>query len=125
MEKLLSPKGNTEAKILILCEVITSIGKNLERANKSSVQRLDTLFKNLEILSKTNITTRVKFAILDLFDLRNDGWPQKKNRDEQFMELSIEVEKSKLTKETEIDKIYCKFTLRDLERKTGFNGTTI
>jgi len=122
LEKLLTPTGNVETKILILCEILSSIGIYLERANRSSVQRLDSLFKELETCySSKTLTNRAKFAILDVMDLRGEKW-SKPNKN---IELLVEVNKAKLTKEEEIDKIYCKFTRRDLERKNGFNGTML
>ncbi|KAI9483269.1 MAG: hypothetical protein EXX96DRAFT_136222 [Benjaminiella poitrasii] len=68
-----SNAGDEEAESL--CKLLTTIGKALDSKQKTSkwVDIVITRMKN-EMINSPNLTSRVKFMIQDLLDLRRDKW---------------------------------------------------
>eukprot|EP01080_Neovahlkampfia_damariscottae_P002660 gene2660-3856_t len=82
---LLNSENPEEDQIEILCSLLTNIGKNLEEAVDSR-DYMDVYFdKLLEIKAEKTTSSRIRFMILDLMDLRKIGYqklqePKKKTK---------------------------------------------
>uniref|UniRef100_A0A5S6QAM8 MIF4G domain-containing protein n=1 Tax=Trichuris muris TaxID=70415 RepID=A0A5S6QAM8_TRIMR len=108
--------SNTEEGMECLCKLLSSIGHYLEngpnRASEEDLGKLDKLFKALPQKAEAFCSSRIKFMILDLIDLRNNGYRprrpelQPKSTDEVQREmenkqraLELQTEQLKLTSE--------------------------
>ncbi|CAO3650299.1 unnamed protein product [Mucor hiemalis] len=65
--------GDEEAESL--CKLLTTVGKNLDHKPKTS-KWVDIIFRRMreEMLHSPNLTSRLKFMIQDVVDLRKDKW---------------------------------------------------
>lgn len=65
--------GDEEAESL--CKLLTTVGKNLDHKPKTS-KWVDIIFHRMkeEMLLSPNLTSRLKFMIQDVIDLRKDKW---------------------------------------------------
>ncbi|KFD57976.1 hypothetical protein M513_01209 [Trichuris suis] len=99
-----------------LCKLLTKIGYYLEngpyKACEEDLNKIDKLFASLPVLAGMSTSSRIKFMILDLIDLRKNGYHprrqelQPKNTDEIQREmenkqraLELQAEQLKLSSE--------------------------
>jgi hypothetical protein len=82
-----SPKREaaTEEGLLCLCRLITTAGQRLEAENEDVRARIDQCFAHLDafILDKVTYSSKVRFALMDLRDLRKAGWIARKVQQKQ------------------------------------------
>jgi hypothetical protein len=84
---VLPPKREaaTEEGLLCLCRLITTAGQRLEAENEDVRARIDQCFAHLDtfILDKATYSSKVRFALMDLRDLRKAGWVARKVQQKQ------------------------------------------
>jgi hypothetical protein len=75
----------TEEGLLCLCRLITTAGQRLEAENEDVRARMDQCFAHLDtfILDKVTYSSKVRFALMDLRDLRKAGWVARKVQQKQ------------------------------------------
>jgi hypothetical protein len=82
-----SPKKEaaSEEGLLCLCRLITTAGQRLEAENEDVRARIDQCFAHLDtfILDKATYSSKVRFALMDLRDLRKAGWVARKVQQKQ------------------------------------------
>jgi hypothetical protein len=82
-----SPKREaaTEEGLLCLCRLIITAGQRLEAENEDVRARIDQCFAHLDtfILDKATYSSKVRFALMDLRDLRKAGWVARKVQQKQ------------------------------------------
>ncbi|KAF7727491.1 hypothetical protein EC973_007469 [Apophysomyces ossiformis] len=62
-----------------MCKMLTTIGKELDSSNRRNKEWLDTYFERMkEMLNSSTLSSRVKFMIMDVFDLRKNKWVQRR-----------------------------------------------
>ena len=78
LEILLKQEIN-EDKLECVCTLLTSVGKELDNSNNHA--KMKKYFEKLESIStkKDVISSRVRFKVLDVLDLRKNGWVTKNN----------------------------------------------
>ncbi|CDW58395.1 eukaryotic translation initiation factor 4 [Trichuris trichiura] len=109
-------KAGADEFMECLCKLLTSIGYYIEngpyKACDDDLERIDRLFRALPIQANMSTSSRIKFMILDLIDLRKNGYRprrqelQPKNTDEIQREmenkqraLELQAEQLKLSSE--------------------------
>jgi hypothetical protein len=82
-----SPKREaaTEEGLLCLCRLIITAGQRLEAESEDVRARIDLCFAHLDafILDKATYSSKVRFALMDLRDLRKAGWIARKVQQKQ------------------------------------------
>lgn len=75
----------TEEGLLCLCRLIITAGQRLEAESEEVRARLDQCFAHLDafILDKATYSSKVRFALMDLRDLRKAGWVARKVQQKQ------------------------------------------
>eukprot|EP00003_Mantamonas_plastica_P025391 TRINITY_DN497_c0_g1_i1.p1 TRINITY_DN497_c0_g1~~TRINITY_DN497_c0_g1_i1.p1 ORF type:complete len:592 (+),score=185.28 TRINITY_DN497_c0_g1_i1:67-1776(+) len=94
-------KGLT-ANIECLVTLIAACGSDLETVNNSV---LNSVFKQLQSWvddERTPFSTRERFALMDLLDLRSNGWNQRQQDDEPQVMAVFEAAKQKLERPKKI-----------------------
>ena len=67
----------SEEQLEALCKLLTTVGKKLDQAEM--IPQVDAFFKKLDDIRATSkIDSRIKFAILDVIDLRKNNWVPRK-----------------------------------------------
>lgn len=81
-------KSKDEEKLECLCRLLTTIGKDLDTENPTAKKKLATTFAELEkIVKGRSVSSRVRFAIQDLIELRQNMWrPRRANNDPKTIE---------------------------------------
>lgn len=104
---LLDPAMCSEETLECLCKLLTTIGKRLEKLDSKKVD-LTANFQTLERLadkkSQSVISSRIRFMIQDLIDLRKNNWtPRKLQRENK--PLTMDEIKHQVEMEQAISKI--------------------
>jgi len=64
-----------------LCELIEAVGKKLENSSAQSKAVVDQYFEQISSLrNNSSLTSRSKFLLMDLIELRANGWEARKNK---------------------------------------------
>ncbi|KAI8331246.1 hypothetical protein BC941DRAFT_382969 [Chlamydoabsidia padenii] len=97
-----------EEEVESLCKLLTTIGADIDR-NPQTATWIDFFFKRMknEMYSSANLSSRVKFMILDVFDLRKSNWvPRNGTQDgpKTIAQIHEEAEKAKLQEKEAIAK---------------------
>ena len=128
---LLDPAMCSEETLECLCKLLTTIGKRIEQSDKRKVD-LTLNFNTLEQLAdKKNpigISSRIRFMIQDLIDLRKNNWTPRKLQQEIKPSTMDEI-KQQAAMEQYINKMENKEVSRDDrsgQNRSGFyqGGTT-
>ncbi|KAG0186668.1 hypothetical protein DFQ28_007479 [Apophysomyces sp. BC1034] len=62
-----------------MCKMLTTIGKELDTSSRRNKEWLDTYFERMkEMMNSTTLSSRVKFMIMDVFDVRKNKWAQRR-----------------------------------------------
>lgn len=62
-----------------MCKLLTTMGKAFDNSGRRNKEWLDTYFERMnEMYKSTTLSSRVKFMILDVFDLRKSKWTLKR-----------------------------------------------
>jgi translation initiation factor 4G len=70
---LKDPQNPSEEDLEALCKLLTTIGKQLD--NPRSKRQIDEYFQQIQtILTQTTLTSRIRYMLLDLRDLRKSQW---------------------------------------------------
>ncbi|KAI8142539.1 armadillo-type protein [Fennellomyces sp. T-0311] len=65
--------GDEETETMV--KMVTTIGRALDISNRSNKEWMDAYFERMkEMMESPNLSSRVKFMIMDLFDLRKNKW---------------------------------------------------
>ncbi|CAO3614341.1 unnamed protein product [Cunninghamella echinulata] len=88
-----------EEEVESLCRLLTTIGANLDR-NPQTEGWVDLFFKRMktEMYHSPHLSSRVKFKILDLFDLQKNNWVPRRNNQtgpKTIAEIHEEAEREK------------------------------
>lgn len=67
-----TPENPDDEKIEALCDLLINIGKDLDTGKSRC--RIDKCFEEMEGLQEGNVSSRIKFKVEDLKDLRNNRW---------------------------------------------------
>lgn len=81
---LMDPRTMDEESLECLCKLLTTVGKKMETEEENSLENgLEKLFKTLhEIIGKKpniKVSSRIKFMIQDVIDLRENRWHPRRN----------------------------------------------
>ncbi|KAL0094157.1 armadillo-type protein [Phycomyces blakesleeanus] len=58
-----------------MCKMVTTIGKDLDQSNRNNKEWMDTYFERMrEMMNSPSISSRIKFMILDVMDMRKNKW---------------------------------------------------
>ncbi|KAI9245890.1 armadillo-type protein [Phascolomyces articulosus] len=70
-----NPREVGDEETETMCKLITTIGKSLDTSSRRNKEWMDTYFERMkEMMESPHLSSRVKFMILDLFDLRKNKW---------------------------------------------------
>ncbi|OBZ87917.1 hypothetical protein A0J61_04035 [Choanephora cucurbitarum] len=73
------PKNPEDEETETMCKMLTTIGRTLDTSSKKNKDWLDTYFMRMkEMYESETLSSRVKFMILDVFDLRKSKWVSKR-----------------------------------------------
>ncbi|KAI8380801.1 hypothetical protein BD560DRAFT_444491 [Blakeslea trispora] len=73
------PKNPEDEEAETMCKMLTTIGRALDSSSKNNKEWLDAYFMRMkEMYDSTTLSSRVKFMILDVFDLRKSKWVSKR-----------------------------------------------
>ncbi|KAI9310541.1 hypothetical protein BX666DRAFT_2032861 [Dichotomocladium elegans] len=99
------PKNAEDEETETMCKLLTTVGEVLD--NPRSKRWLDKYFLRMkEVMESPNISSRVKFMIMDVFDLRKNKWVSRRGKQPApatLAEIHEQAQKSK-TEEKEIIK---------------------
>lgn len=104
---LLDPAMCSEETLECLCKLLTTIGKRLEKLDSKKVDlsaNFDTLAQLADKKNHTAISSRIRFMIQDLIDLRKNNWtPRKLQRENK--PLTMDEIKQQVVMEQYISKM--------------------
>ncbi|WFD44288.1 hypothetical protein MPSI1_002954 [Malassezia psittaci] len=64
-----------EDEIESVCRLLSTVGGMLDASGGNNKSRMDVYFKRIDdILQSPNISSRMRFMLLDVVDMRNDNW---------------------------------------------------
>ncbi|QSL65468.1 hypothetical protein MERGE_002779 [Pneumocystis wakefieldiae] len=66
-----------EEEIESLCKLLATIGKDLESTEKGHVHMNVYIERMDKIVKTSNLSNRIKFMVMDILDLRKNGWKSK------------------------------------------------
>ncbi|KAI8093227.1 uncharacterized protein BX664DRAFT_329231 [Halteromyces radiatus] len=97
-----------EEEVESLCKLLTTIGADIDRGSQTATW-IDVFFKRMknEMYNSPHLSSRVKFMILDVFDLRKNNWiPRKGKQDgpKTIAEIHEEAENAKLLEKEAMNK---------------------
>ncbi|KAI8994804.1 armadillo-type protein [Pilobolus umbonatus] len=68
-----------DEEIETMCKLLTTIGRNFDHSSRKNKEWLDACFGRMkEMLKSDTLSSRVKFMVQDLFDLRRSKWTLKR-----------------------------------------------
>lgn len=112
---LLDPAMCSEETLECLCKLLTTIGKRLEKLDSKKVDltaNFDTLERLADKKNPIGISSRIRFMLQDLIDLRKNHWtPRKLQRENK--PLTMDEIKAQVVMEQYISKMESKEALRD------------
>lgn len=78
--KLCTDTTNPEdEEVETMCKLLTTMGKTFDTSGRKNKEWLDTYFERMQEMYKSKtLSSRVKFMILDVFDLRKSKWTLKR-----------------------------------------------
>jgi translation initiation factor 4G len=126
---LLDPSMCSEETLECLCKLLSTVGKRLEKLDKNKVDLSD-YFATLEKLADKNnpigISSRIRFMIQDIIELRLNNWtPRKLQRENK--PLTMDEIKNQVILENAIKELDNKDAIRDEKvnrgRRTGAINT--
>ena len=94
-----------EENLECLCKLLTTIGKDIDKQNAAKLMKEH--FEKLDkIIGRTtkpaaNISSRIRFMILDVTELRGSGWVPRRleNAPKKIVEIHREIEEERRVKE--------------------------
>lgn len=120
---LLDPAMCSEETLECLCKLLTTIGKRLEKLDVKKVDLSDcfaTLANLADKQSAIGISSRIRFMIQDLIELRLNHWTPRKLQEEIKPEKLDQI-KAKVIREEIINKMENKEMLRSEQNDRGQN----
>jgi len=99
-----------EDEIESVCRLLTTVGYLLDAAPGNHKSRMDVYFKRIDdILKSPALSSRMRFMLMDVVDLRNDNWVPRHDQSapKTIAEIHAEAAKQQQQKESE------KFTRHD------------
>ncbi|ORZ21530.1 hypothetical protein BCR42DRAFT_448362 [Absidia repens] len=70
-----NPQEAEDEETETMCKLVTTVGRELDRRNRNMKQWMDAFFERMkEMLECTTLTSRVKFMIQDVIELRRNKW---------------------------------------------------
>ncbi|CAO3590035.1 unnamed protein product [Absidia cylindrospora] len=70
-----NPQEAEDEETETMCKLVTTVGRELDRRNRNMKQWMDAFFERMkEMLECTTLTSRVKFMIQDVIELRRGKW---------------------------------------------------
>lgn len=94
-----------EDNVECLCRLLVTIGKDLDNASPTSKQRLSQSFQELkQLLSKQQLSSRIRFMIQDVLELRENDWiPRREDTKPKLIEqIHKEAEMEELHKRQQL-----------------------
>jgi translation initiation factor 4G len=82
-------RSNDEDSLECLCQLLTTIGQELDNKQSKLQPRMDMYFKQLDALvnEKNKVSSRIRFMLLDTIDLRKNNWvPRRANNNPKTIE---------------------------------------
>jgi len=123
IERLLKIESDEE-NIECLCRLLTTIGKELDKA--SNAAKMKSYFDRLEGIAKNrdSITARIRFMILGIIELRKNAWvPRRKdNALRRIEEIRAEIKDDRLKLEAQIAANQA--NERNMRNQSGQRGAT-
>ncbi|KAI8330779.1 hypothetical protein BC941DRAFT_404487 [Chlamydoabsidia padenii] len=69
------PQNAEDEETETMCKLVTTVGRELDNRNRNMRQWMDAFFERMkEMLECTTLTSRVKFMIQDVIELRKHNW---------------------------------------------------
>ncbi|KAI3624183.1 hypothetical protein CBS14141_002611 [Malassezia furfur] len=93
-----------EDEIESVCRLLTTVGALLDAGGGNNKSRMDVYFKRIDdILQSPNISSRMRFMLLDVIDLRNNNWVSRHDTSapKTIAEIHAEAAKKQQQKEAE------------------------
>lgn len=113
-------RTNDEDSLECLCQLLTTIGQELDNKQSKLQPRMDMYFKQLDALisDRNKVSSRIRFMILDTIDLRKDNWvPRRANNNPKTIEqIHKEAHEEEQKKQAEMQRAV-------MERARGGGGS--
>ena len=94
-----------EDNIECLCKLLTTIGKDIDSPKSKFQSRVEAYFGEMRrLVDEKKTTTRIRFMMMDVIDLRKGGWMPKRNEGPKTIEqIHKEAEKEKMEVQKRIE----------------------
>lgn len=94
-----------EDNIECLCKLLTTIGKDIDSPKSKFQSRVEAYFGEMRrLVDDKKTTTRIRFMMMDVIDLRKGGWMPKRNEGPKTIEqIHKEAEKEKMEVQKRIE----------------------
>jgi hypothetical protein len=117
LDKLMGEIKTDHEKIQPLCKLLDGIGEMLEDKNKAALDRYFAVFE--EMAQTANLSSRFRFMLLDLKDLRAKGWVARRAAEGPKLLADIKKEVDKENRYTEKKKVVKEKPVKTPKKKEG------
>jgi hypothetical protein len=120
LDKLMGEIKVDQEKIQPLCKLLDGIGEMLEDKNKAALDKYFAVFD--EMAASGTLSSRFRFMLLDLKDLRAKGWVARRAAEGPKLLADIKKEVDKENRYTEKKKVVKEKPVKTPKKKEGKDG---
>ena len=96
-----------EDEIESVCKLLSTVGYLLDSTSGNHKSRMDVYFKRIDdILQSPNISSRMRFMLMDVVDLRNNNWVSRHDTTAPKTIAEIHAEAAKQQQQKEAEKLH-------------------